>query len=106
MSRRKIPANCPIESLRLGSSGCGADYVIQRENVRKGLLVRLLKDYLDVPAGTKATVDDIGTLSSDWWFTNVSKALLKRLGVSNGFPGSLLNSDVYERGSPSIDSKR
>src|SRR5262245_18391051 len=33
------------------------------------MCVRLLSDYLNVPAGTKATVDDIRTLTGDWWFT-------------------------------------
>ena len=43
--------------------------MIQRETVRKGLLVRLLSDYLDCPAGTRATVEEVGILSGDWWFT-------------------------------------
>ena len=43
--------------------------MIQRENVSKGLLVRLLSDYLDCPAGTRATVEEVGVLSGEWWFT-------------------------------------
>ena len=43
--------------------------MIQREHVRKGFLVRLLSDYLDCPAGTRATVDEVGLLSGEWWFT-------------------------------------
>lgn len=38
--------------------------MIQREDVRKGLLVRLLSDYLRVPTGTLATVDTVGTIGS------------------------------------------
>ena len=44
--------------------------MIQRENARKGLLVRLLTDWLDVPKGTLATVETVGTLfDGTWWFT-------------------------------------
>ena len=43
--------------------------MIQRENVSKGLRVRLLSDYLDCPAGTGATVEEVGILSGEWWFT-------------------------------------
>jgi hypothetical protein len=43
--------------------------VIQREDVRKGLLIQLLSDYLNVPQGARATVDDIGFFSDQWWFT-------------------------------------
>lgn len=44
--------------------------MIQRENVSNGLLVRLLLDWLDVPKGTFATVETVGTLfDGTWWFT-------------------------------------
>src|SRR5687767_2013672 len=43
--------------------------MIQREEINKGLLLRLLSDYLDVPGGTKASVDDVAALGGDWWFT-------------------------------------
>ena len=35
---------------------------MQRDNVRKGLLVKLLADYANVPAGTWATIDSTGTI--------------------------------------------
>jgi hypothetical protein len=43
--------------------------VIQREQIKKGLSVQLLSDHLDVPQGTRATVDDIGLYGGQWWFT-------------------------------------
>lgn len=49
--------------------GRGLGEMIQREHVRKGLLVRLLSDYLDCPAGTRATVEEVSTLSGEWWFS-------------------------------------
>jgi hypothetical protein len=41
---------------------------MQREEVHTGLLVKLLTDYSNVPAGTFAAVDSTGTDRS-WWFT-------------------------------------
>jgi hypothetical protein len=42
---------------------------MKREEVHKGLLVRLASAWLDVPPGTCATVDTVGTLSGTWLFT-------------------------------------
>ena len=43
---------------------------MQRDEVHKGLLVRLLTDYSNVPTGTWATVDSTGIMRDDvWWFT-------------------------------------
>ena len=43
--------------------------MIQREEIKKALLLRLVSDYLEVPKGTKASVDDVAALGDDWWFT-------------------------------------
>jgi hypothetical protein len=41
-----------------------------RDEVKKGVLVRLLAAYSNVPVGTWATVDSTGTTrDGDWWFT-------------------------------------
>jgi hypothetical protein len=41
-----------------------------RDEVHKGLFVRLVTDYSNVPAGTWATVDSTGTMRDGaWWFT-------------------------------------
>jgi hypothetical protein len=43
---------------------------MRRDEVHKGLLVKLLTDYSNVPAGTWATVDSTGTMRDGaWWFT-------------------------------------
>ena len=42
---------------------------MKREEVHTGLLVRLVSAWLDVPRGTCATVDTVGTLSGTWLFT-------------------------------------
>ena|SRR5215208_5834651 len=42
---------------------------MRREDVQKGLSVRLLGNYLDVPAGTLATVETVGVLDRTWGFT-------------------------------------
>lgn len=43
---------------------------MQHENVQKGLLLKLLTDYSNIPAGTWATVDATGTIKDGaWWFT-------------------------------------
>jgi len=43
---------------------------MQRDEVHKGLLVRLLSEYSNVPTGTWATVDSTGTMKDGaWWFT-------------------------------------
>jgi|SRR5262249_52416072 len=38
--------------------------MIQREDIRKGLLVRLLSDHLHVPQGTLATVETVSIIGS------------------------------------------
>ena len=43
--------------------------MLQREEIRKGLRVRLVANSLDVPAGTSATVDEVGVVSGVWRFT-------------------------------------
>jgi len=41
-----------------------------RNQVHNGLLIRLLRDYSNVPAGTPATVNAVGTMiDGSWWFT-------------------------------------
>jgi hypothetical protein len=43
---------------------------MQRETLHKGLVIKLLTDYSNVPAGTLATVDSTGTIRDGaWWFT-------------------------------------
>ena len=43
---------------------------MQRDEVHKGLLVRLLSEYSNVPTGTWATVDSTGIMrDGGWWFT-------------------------------------
>ena len=43
---------------------------MQRDEVHKGVLVRLVADYSNVPTGTWATVDSTGIMRDDvWWFT-------------------------------------
>jgi hypothetical protein len=43
---------------------------MQRKTLYKGLLIELLTDYSNVPAGTWATVDSTGTMRDGaWWFT-------------------------------------
>src|SRR5215210_4025827 len=39
-----------------------------REDIYKGTRLCLLSDFLDVPQGTRATVEDLGVLSGDWSF--------------------------------------
>jgi len=39
---------------------------IEREQIRKGLPIRLFSDYLTVPKGTRATVDDVGVMRGVW----------------------------------------
>lgn len=43
--------------------------MLQREEIRKGLRVRLVANSLDVPAGRSATVDEVEVASGVWWFT-------------------------------------
>jgi hypothetical protein len=43
---------------------------MKREILNKGLVIKLLTDYSNVPAGTWATVDSTGTMRDGaWWFT-------------------------------------
>src|SRR5687767_2477670 len=43
---------------------------MQRETLHKGIVIKLLTDYSNVPAGTWATVDSTGTMRDGaWWFT-------------------------------------
>jgi len=43
---------------------------MQRDEVHKGLLVRLVADYSNVPTGTWTTVDSTGIMRDGvWWFT-------------------------------------
>lgn len=43
---------------------------MQRDEMHKGLLVRLLSEYSNVPTGTWATVDSTGIMRDGvWWFT-------------------------------------
>jgi hypothetical protein len=43
---------------------------MRHDEVKKGLLVRLLIDYANVPAATCATVDALETMTDGtWWFT-------------------------------------
>ena len=43
---------------------------MQRDHVHKGLLLRLVTDYSNIPLGTWATIDSIGTIRDGaWWFT-------------------------------------
>ena len=55
----------------MGVSGVmgGGVAVLSREEIRKGVRVRLVANSLDVPARTSATVDDLGVVSGSWWFT-------------------------------------
>jgi hypothetical protein len=42
---------------------------MQHDEVHKGLLVRLLADYSNIPSGTCAMVDSTGTMEDGtWWF--------------------------------------
>lgn len=43
--------------------------MVSQEQIKKGVLLRLLSDYLAVPADTTATVEDLGLLGGVWWFT-------------------------------------
>lgn len=40
---------------------------MRREDVQKGVSVRLVETYLDVPCGTFATVETVGLLASRTW---------------------------------------
>jgi hypothetical protein len=43
---------------------------MQRNTLHKGLVMKLLTDYSNVPAGTWATVASTGTMRDGaWWFT-------------------------------------
>jgi hypothetical protein len=43
---------------------------MQHDHVLKGLLVKLVTDYSNVPAGACAMVDSTGTMEDGtWWFT-------------------------------------
>ena len=43
---------------------------MQRDHLHKGLLVKVVSDYSNVPAGTWATVDSTGTMQDGaWWCT-------------------------------------
>jgi hypothetical protein len=43
---------------------------MRRDELHNGLLVRLLTDYSNVPAGTLATIDSLGTMiDGTWYFT-------------------------------------
>jgi hypothetical protein len=43
---------------------------MQRKTLHKGLVIKLLTGYSNVPAGTLATVDSTGTMRDGaWWFT-------------------------------------
>jgi hypothetical protein len=43
---------------------------MQRKTLQKGLVIKLLTAYTNVPAGTWATVDSTGTMRDGaWWFT-------------------------------------
>ena len=43
---------------------------MQHNSVHRGLLIKLLTDYSNVPGGTWATVDATGTMRDGaWWFT-------------------------------------
>jgi hypothetical protein len=44
---------------------------MRREDVQTGLLVRVVANYSNVPAGTCATVDSIGTMGDGAWFFTV-----------------------------------
>lgn len=39
-----------------------------RDQVRTGVLLKLLSDYFNVPAGTWATVESAGTITDGTWF--------------------------------------
>jgi hypothetical protein len=42
---------------------------MQRNQVHNGLLVKMVTDYSNVPAGTWATVESTGTMQDGtWWF--------------------------------------
>src|SRR5215204_3037467 len=43
--------------------------MVQRDDVTQGRLLRLLTNCLDVPAGTLATVETVGTVNRVWCFT-------------------------------------
>ena len=43
--------------------------MVQRDDVTQGRLLRLLTNCLDVPAGTLATVETVGTVNRVWRFT-------------------------------------
>src|SRR5215212_2050715 len=43
--------------------------MVQRDDVTQGRLLRLLTNFLDVPAGTLATVETVGTVNRVWRFT-------------------------------------
>ena len=43
---------------------------MQRETLHRGLLIKLVTDYSNVPAGTWATVNSTGFANDNvWWFT-------------------------------------
>jgi hypothetical protein len=43
---------------------------MERQEVKKDLLIRLITNYCNVPAGTWATVSATGTMNDGvWWFT-------------------------------------
>ena len=42
---------------------------MQRDHVHKELLVKVVTDYSNVPAGTWAVVESTGTEDGAWWFT-------------------------------------
>jgi hypothetical protein len=44
---------------------------MQRDEVHKGLIFKLVTDYSNVPAGTWATVDAIGTMRDGAWYFTV-----------------------------------
>ena len=43
--------------------------MLQRDDITEGRLLRLLDNCLDVPAGTLATVETVGTVNRVWRFT-------------------------------------
>jgi hypothetical protein len=44
---------------------------VRKQDVRQGTFIRLLSNYLRLPAGTLATVDSVGTLSNGEFFFTV-----------------------------------
>lgn len=53
--------------------------MIAREHIRKGLHVRVLSTWIDIPAGTLATVDTVGSLSEGTLYFTV-----RWLGLKSG----------------------